>query len=66
MGTHEEEWKNPYEEEIFSFPLYNKTPEQEKITKRWLEIEKSNQEAMNVRLQEGLNELSKYFRDLWD
>lgn len=66
LGTHEEEWKNPYEEEIFSFPLYNKTPEQEKITKRWLEIEKSNKKAMDIRLQEGLNELSKYFRDLWD
>lgn len=66
LGIHEEEWDNPYEEEALKIPLNNCTPEQEALRNKWIQKEMSNKKAMETRIKEGLNELSKWFFYLWD
>ena len=67
LGTNEECWSNPYEEQIIFGKHFDVLSDTEKeCWKKWFEVEKEKDRSMTIRRQEGFNELSKWFSHLWD
>lgn len=64
LGTDEDEWGNPYEEELFKDS--RDEVESREVFNKWVKVEEENYQAMQVRRQEGFNLLQKWYTDLWD
>lgn len=67
LGVNEECWSNPYEDSLCYDRPYNKLSEDEqKVWDKFFKEEIANKRTMEIRRQEGFNELSKWFYELWD
>lgn len=67
LGTNEDCWVNPYENQLSYEKRFCELPEEEKkCWEDWFRIEKEKERSMSIRRQEGFCELEKWFTHLWD
>lgn len=70
LGINEDCYDNPYEDMWFRFETedgsFDAAARKAELWNEYVRVEKEKFATMDVRRQEGFNELSKWFMDLWD